>query len=73
MLETALRNRADKIIFAHNHPDSVAAPSKGDVIATEELVSLFSAVEISVVDHIIAGAGDLLSMAKTEKFGFMFN
>ncbi len=72
LVNAALGNNSRSVIFAHNHPDSVAAPSKGDVLATEELVSLFSAVEINVADHIIAGAGELLSMAKTEKFRFMF-
>lgn len=72
LLDLAFRSSAQSVIFAHNHPNSVASPSREDVNATVELVSLFSAVDIRVLDHVIVGADDVLSMARLERFKSLF-
>ncbi len=68
MLETALRNNADKVVFAHNHPNGVAVPSKNDLEMTYEFSTALSAVGIRLSDHIIVAGADVLSLASVEKF-----
>lgn len=72
MLETALRNRADKIIFAHNHPNGLAVPSKNDLEMTYEFSSILSTVGIRLADHFIVAGSDVLSLASVEKFQYLF-
>ncbi len=72
VLETAFRNNADKVIFAHNHPNGIAAPSKDDLAMTSELSSILAGVGIRLADHIIVAGDDLLSLASVEKFSTLF-
>lgn len=72
ILETAFRNNADKVIFAHNHPNGVAAPSKDDMVLTSEFSSLLLGVGIRLVDHIIVAGGESISLASVEKFKPLF-
>lgn len=72
MLETALRNNADKIIFAHNHPNGIAVPSRDDLEMTYEFSTVLSAVGIRLADHLIFAGDDYLSLASVEKFKTFF-
>lgn len=71
-LETAFRNNADTVVFAHNHPNGIAAPSKEDINMTTEFSSLFRKVGIRLADHIIAGGSDVISLASVQKFKPIF-
>ena len=72
VLETAFRNNADTVIFAHNHPGGVAAPSKDDIVLTDEFNSLFRGVGIRLADHLILGGEDILALASVPKFRTLF-
>lgn len=72
VLETAFRTNADKVIFAHNHPNGIAAPSKEDLSMTSELSSILSGLGIRLADHIIVADDDALSLASIEKFSAFF-
>ena len=72
MLEIALRNNADKVIFAHNHPNGLAIPSKNDLEMTYEFSSILSPVGIRLADHFIIAGNDSLSLASVEKFRYLF-
>ncbi len=72
VLETAFRNNADTVIFAHNHPGGVAAPSKEDIVLTDEFNALFRGVGIRLADHFIIGGDDILSLASVPKFRTLF-
>ena len=72
VLETALRNKADKVIFAHNHPNGIAAPSKDDISMTSELSSVLFSVGIRLADHIIVSGNEAVSLASVEKFRPLF-
>lgn len=71
-LEAAFRNKADTVIFAHNHPNGIAAPSKDDIDMTGEFVGIFRKVGIRVADHIIIAGNDYLSLASLQKYSIMF-
>lgn len=72
ILETAFRNKADMVVFAHNHPNGIAAPSKEDVNMTGEFCKLFQKVGIRLADHIIVGGNDAVSLASTQNFKLIF-
>ena len=73
VLETVLRNNADTVIIAHNHPGGVAAPSREDLILTNDLSAVLRNVGIRLADHIIAGADDIISLASVPKFSPYFS
>ncbi len=72
VMQLAFRNDADKIIFAHNHPKGIAAPSRNDLELTNEFSTLFASVGIRLVDHIIVAGNDTLSLASVQKFKKLF-
>lgn len=52
------RNRVNKIILAHNHPNSDAQPSEDDDQYTKALVTTLALTDCVLVDHMIIGAKD---------------
>lgn len=72
VMQTAFRNDADKVIFAHNHPNGIAAPSREDMELTSEFSSLFTSVGIRLADHIIVAGNETLSLASIPKFKALF-
>ena len=72
VLETAFRNNADTVIFAHNHPNGIAAPSREDIRMTDEFNTLFRGVGIKLADHLIVGSDDIFSMASVPKMKTLF-
>ena len=72
LLETAFRNNADTVIFAHNHPNGVAAPSRRDIETTDEMQSIFRKCGIRLADHIIVAKSEALSLASTSKYSILF-
>lgn len=72
VLETAFRNNADTVIFAHNHPNGIAAPSREDIRMTDEFNTLFRGVGIKLADHLIVGSDDILSLASVPKMKTLF-
>ncbi|MCQ2474300.1 MAG: DNA repair protein RadC [Clostridia bacterium] len=71
-VENALINKADVVIFAHNHPNGIAAPSKEDIFLTEEFANIFSGIGIRLADHIIVAGNESLSLASVDKFKSLF-
>ena len=72
VMEAALRCNASVAVLAHNHPNGIAAPSREDLLLTEECVKLLRAVDIRLADHIIEGGGEFLSLASIKKFQPIF-
>jgi len=63
VVKAALRNNAAAVIFAHNHPSGVTAPSESDKRITERLKDALSVLDIRVLDHLIVGS-DISSFAE---------
>jgi DNA repair protein RadC len=51
------------VIFAHNHPSGVAEPSAADRAITHELRDALRLVGVRVLDHLVIGSGEPVSMA----------
>ena len=65
----AIRLNAVGIILSHCHPSGEPTPSPEDVRVTELAVAAGKLLEITVLDHIIVGAGRWVSM-KERQLGF---
>ncbi|PIE41859.1 MAG: hypothetical protein CSA49_01455 [Gammaproteobacteria bacterium] len=55
---------AAAVIFAHNHPSGVAEPSQADIQITGRLVDALSLVDARVLDHMVVGDTDVVSLAE---------
>ncbi len=64
VVKRALARRAAAVILAHNHPSGVAEPSRADEVITLRLRDALALVDIRVVDHLIVGAGVVVSLAE---------
>jgi DNA repair protein RadC len=64
VLKQALACNAAAIVLAHNHPSGNPEPSASDVRLTEELRLLLMRVEIRVLDHVVVGHGQTVSLAE---------
>lgn len=63
VVRACLRHNAAAVIFAHNHPSGVAEPSQADQAITRELGQALRLVGVRVLDHLVIGHADPVSMA----------
>jgi DNA repair protein RadC len=63
VVRACLQHNACAVIFAHNHPSGVAEPSAADRAITLELRNALQLVGVRVLDHLIIGSGEPVSMA----------
>lgn len=64
VVRRALRHNAAAVIFAHNHPSGVAEPSRADELLTQRLKEALALVEIRVLDHLVIGDGECVSLCE---------
>ncbi|MEH6548625.1 MAG: DNA repair protein RadC [Pseudomonadales bacterium] len=64
VVKRALALNAAAIIFAHNHPSGVAEPSQADIRITRRLQDALQLVDIRVLDHLVVGDGQPVSLAE---------
>ena len=60
----AIRERADGVVFVHNHPSGDPTPSLEDLEITRRLVDVGRLVGIRVLDHIVIGEGEFASFSE---------
>lgn len=63
VVRACLGHNACAVIFAHNHPSGVAEPSTADRAITRELGRALELIGVRVLDHLVIGAGEPVSMA----------
>ena len=64
VVRLALRYNAGAVVLAHNHPSGVAEPSRADEYLTQTLRTALRLVDVHVLDHIIVGQGQVVSLAE---------
>jgi DNA repair protein RadC len=64
VVKRALAHNAAALILAHNHPSGVTEPSQADRHITAHLKQAMSLVDIRVLDHIVVGEGEPVSLAE---------
>ncbi len=68
VVKSALRYNAAAIIIAHNHPSGIAEPSRADATLTARLKEALQMVDIRLLDHLVIGDGEFVSMADRDLF-----
>jgi DNA repair protein RadC len=64
IVKIALQRNSAAIIIAHNHPSGVAEPSQADELITQRVKEALALVDIRLLDHIIVGDGNCVSLAE---------
>ncbi|MGC1123112.1 MAG: JAB domain-containing protein [Candidatus Methanofastidiosia archaeon] len=58
----ALIYGVDTIMCVHNHPSGDPIPSRSDILLAQDLDTIANMFGITIVDHIIIGKGEYVSM-----------
>jgi len=64
VVRRALSHNAAAVILAHNHPSGVAEPSDADRRITDRLIDSLQTIDVRVLDHMVVGAGVVVSFAE---------
>jgi DNA repair protein RadC len=64
IVKLALAHNAAALIVAHNHPSGVAEPSQADIRITDRIKAALDLVDVSLLDHMVVGAGEVCSLAE---------
>jgi DNA repair protein RadC len=64
VVKEALAHNAAAVILAHNHPSGAAEPSRADEMLTRTLTEALRLVDVRVIDHLVVGQGQVVSMAE---------
>lgn len=64
VLKAAMALNAGAVILAHNHPSGLAEPSRADEFLTQSLKTALQMVDVRVLDHLVVGAGEVVSFAE---------
>jgi DNA repair protein RadC len=64
IVKRALELQASAVILAHNHPSGAAEPSRADEYLTQTLISALKLVDVTVLDHMVVGHGEVVSFAE---------
>lgn len=64
VVKAALQHNAAAVIAAHNHPSGVAEPSAADEQLTRRLKEALALVDVRLLDHIVVGDGDTVSLSE---------
>ncbi|MCL2053090.1 MAG: hypothetical protein FWG90_01435 [Oscillospiraceae bacterium] len=62
IIETAIKSNATLAALAHNHPNGLPTPSSEDNRATRIINYMLKAIGVKLLDHIIVGANQSISM-----------
>jgi len=61
----AITDGAASIVVAHNHPSGDPSPSAEDIKITRKLVEAGKHIEINLLDHLIIGSTDFVSLRES--------
>jgi DNA repair protein RadC len=64
VVRRAIELNAAAVIFTHQHPSGVAEPSEADRSITQRLTKALALVEVRVLDHVVLGADQTVSLAE---------
>lgn len=64
VVKAALRHNAAAVILSHNHPSGGIEPSRADEFLTQTLKSALALIDVRVLDHIVVGGGNSMSMGE---------
>jgi DNA repair protein RadC len=65
VVKLVLDKGAAACLLVHNHPSGVEDQSQADELITTRLKESLALIDVRVVDHLIVGAGNVLSFAES--------
>lgn len=68
IVEVVIRENANAVVLAHNHPTGYPSPSGDDIYSTVELRDRLKLIGVSLLDHIIVGNNMYISLAESGAF-----
>ena len=63
VVRSVLEHNASAVILAHNHPSGIAEPSQSDATLTRRLRDALKLIDVRLLDHIVIGDGEFVSMS----------
>lgn len=72
IIELILRDNASGVFVAHNHPGSGSTPSAADLDFTVSLLGLLRNINVKLLDHVIVGQSETLSMRHQPRYMLYF-
>jgi len=64
VVKRAMVHNAASLILCHNHPSGITDASQADIELTKRLKDALWLIDVKVLDHVIIGDGDPLSMVE---------
>ena len=64
VVKDALARNSSALLLCHCHPSGGTEPSRADEVLTATLKTALAIVDVRVLDHLIVGGSDILSMAE---------
>lgn len=64
-LSTVVKNGAEYVAFAHNHPEGSSIPSDEDIKLTCDFKNILESLDMKFIDHLIIGRTGVFSMRKS--------
>lgn len=68
VIKLVLKNNAEAVILAHNHPSGDITPSKADVAMTKQLKEALESINVRLLDHIIISKNQIYSFNSHQIF-----
>jgi DNA repair protein RadC len=65
VVQRALETNSAAVVLFHCHPSGVAEPSSADEALTRRLISALALVDVRVLDHVVVGAQESVSLAES--------
>ena len=72
LVTLCLNRNASFLVLAHNHPSDILLPSYNDVQTTLVLRNALDSLGIHLLDHLIIGKDEYVSMAMSEDYSYIF-
>lgn len=69
--KAAFDANSQHVIISHNHPDTFSSPSNEDIMLTNNLIGKLKPIGIDILDHIVVGKGEVLSMRECGAISFI--
>jgi len=64
VVRAVIESNAAAVVFIHNHPSGIPEPSEADRAITSKLQRALALIEVRVLDHVIVGGTQTVSMAE---------
>lgn len=71
IIREAYLANASRLILVHNHPSGSMTPSQADIEMTYGMIEALRVCELDLIDHLIVGKGDYVSLRKSHPYLFI--